>query len=52
MSGENQAQLITLLTPSQWWWQHNAMGMIFSGRDWETGKDRGNNEWSKIQAKS
>jgi hypothetical protein len=22
------------------------MGMIFSRRDWDTGKDRGNSEWS------
>ena len=20
-----------------WWWQHHAVGMFFSGRDWETG---------------
>jgi hypothetical protein len=24
--------------------------VLFSGRDWETGKDRGNNEWTHIQA--
>ena len=28
------------------------MGMLFSTRDWETCKDRGNNEWSQIQANS
>ena len=33
-----------------WWWQHRAMGMLFSCRDWETCKDWGNNEWSQIQA--
>ena len=32
------------------WWQHHAMGMLFSSSDWETCKDRGNNEWSQIQA--
>jgi hypothetical protein len=25
------------------------MGMLSSSRDWETGKDRGNNEYSQIQ---
>jgi phage repressor protein C with HTH and peptisase S24 domain len=24
-------------------------GMFFSGKDWETGKDRGNNQWSQIE---
>ena len=28
------------------------MGMLFSSRDWGTGKDRGNNEWGQIQANS
>uniref|UniRef100_A0AAZ3QNG4 Transposase n=1 Tax=Oncorhynchus tshawytscha TaxID=74940 RepID=A0AAZ3QNG4_ONCTS len=23
------------------WWQHHAVGMFFSGRDWETSQDRG-----------
>ena len=54
MSGGNRAQLITHLTLSLhlkgWWWQHHAMGMLFSGRDWETCQDRGNNEWSQIPA--
>jgi hypothetical protein len=22
-----------------WWWQHHAVGMFFSGRDWETSHD-------------
>ena len=22
-----------------WWWQHHAVGMFFSGRDWETHQD-------------
>ena len=30
-------------------WQHHAMGMLYSGRDWETGKYRGNSEWRQIQ---
>jgi len=29
--------------------QHYAMGMLFSSRNWETCKDRWNNEWSQIQ---
>ena len=28
-----------------WWWQHHAVGMFFSGRDWDQGKD----ERSKVQ---
>ena len=24
-----------------WWGQHHAVGMFFSGRDWETNQDRG-----------
>ncbi|KAI3360341.1 hypothetical protein L3Q82_014656 [Scortum barcoo] len=24
-----------------WWWQHHAVGMFFSGRNWETSQDRG-----------
>ena len=35
--------------PEAWWWQHHAMGMLFSSRNWETCKDRWNNEWSQIQ---
>jgi hypothetical protein len=27
-----------------WWWQHHAVGMFFSGRDWETSPDRGKDE--------
>ena len=27
-----------------WWRQHHAVGMFFSGRDWETSQDRGNDE--------
>ena len=23
-----------------WWWQHHAVGIFFSGRDWETSQDR------------
>ena len=32
-----------------WWWQHHAVGMFFSGRDWETSQDRGKDEQSKVQ---
>ena len=32
-----------------WWWQHYAVGILFSGRDWETSQDRGKDEWSKVQ---
>ena len=24
-----------------WWWEHNAVEMFFSGRDWKTSQDRG-----------
>ena len=53
MSGENQAQLITRLTPSLPWSMVEAAlcyGDVFRGRNCETGKDRGNNEWNQIQA--
>ena len=30
-----------------WWWQHHAVGVFFSGRDWET--SRGKDESSKVQ---
>jgi hypothetical protein len=23
-----------------WWWQHHAVGMFFSGSNWETSQDR------------
>jgi hypothetical protein len=26
-----------------WWWQPHAVGMFFSGMDWETNQDRGIN---------
>ena len=26
------------------WWQHHALGMFFSGKDWETSQD-----WGKVQ---
>ena len=32
-----------------WWWQHHAVGMFFSGRDWETSQDRGKDERGKVQ---
>ena len=32
-----------------WWWQHNAVGMFFSGRDLETSQDRGKDQQSKVQ---
>ena len=32
-----------------WWWQHHAVGMFFSGRDWETSYDRGKDERRKVQ---
>ena len=31
-----------------WWWQHHAVGMFFSGRDWEISQDRGKDERSKV----
>uniref|UniRef100_A0A8C7GM42 Uncharacterized protein n=1 Tax=Oncorhynchus kisutch TaxID=8019 RepID=A0A8C7GM42_ONCKI len=31
------------------WWQHHAVGMFFSGRDWETSQDRGKDEQGKVQ---
>ena len=33
----------------EWWWQHHAVEMFFSGRDWETSQDRGKDEQSKVQ---
>ena len=32
-----------------WWWQHHAVGMFFSGRNWETSHDRGKDEWRNVQ---
>ncbi|XP_078288027.1 uncharacterized protein LOC144612325 [Rhinoraja longicauda] len=32
-----------------WWWQHQDVGMFFSGRNWKTGQDRGKDERSKVQ---
>jgi hypothetical protein len=32
-----------------WWWQHHAMGMFFSRRDWETSQDWGKDERSNVQ---
>ncbi|XP_073323188.1 uncharacterized protein [Pagrus major] len=32
-----------------WWWQHHAVGMFFSGRNWETSQDRGKDECSNVQ---
>ena len=32
-----------------WWWQHHAVRMFFSGRDWETSQDRGKDEQRKVQ---
>jgi hypothetical protein len=27
-----------------WWWQHHALSMIFSGRDWATNQGQGKDE--------
>ena len=32
-----------------WWWQHHAVWMFFSCRNWETSQDRGKDERSKVQ---
>jgi hypothetical protein len=32
-----------------WWWQHHAVGMFLSRRDWETCQDGGKDELSKVQ---
>ena len=32
-----------------WWWQQHAVGMFFSGRDWETSQDGGKDEQNKVQ---
>ena len=32
-----------------WWWQHHAVGMFFSSRDWETSQDKDKDEQSKVQ---
>ncbi|XP_046721309.1 uncharacterized protein LOC124396250 [Silurus meridionalis] len=41
MSRGNQALLITWAIPFlQWWWQHHAVGMFFSSRDWETSQNQ------------
>ena len=32
-----------------WWWQHHAVGMFFSGRDWETSLDRGKDKQRNVQ---
>jgi hypothetical protein len=31
------------------WWQHHAVGMFFSSRDWETNKDPGKEERRKVE---
>ena len=31
------------------WWQHHAVGMFFSGRDWEPSQDQGKDAQSKVQ---
>ena len=31
------------------WWHHHAVGMFFSGKDWETSQDRGKDELRKVQ---
>ena len=31
------------------WWQHHAVEMFFSGWDWETSRDQGKDEQSKVQ---
>ena len=30
-----------------WWWHHDAVGMFFSSRDWETSQDRGKDDVQK-----
>ena len=30
-------------------WQHHAVGLFFSGRDWGTSQDRGKDEWPKYR---
>jgi hypothetical protein len=32
-----------------WWWQHRAVVILFSGRDWETSQDRGKDEWNGVK---
>ena len=32
-----------------WWWQYHAVGMLFSGRDWETSWYRGKDKCSNVQ---
>ena len=32
-----------------WWWQHHAVEMFFSGRDWETSQFRGKDEREKYR---
>ena len=37
------------LNGEAWWWQHDAVGMFFSGRDWGTGQGWGKAEGGKVQ---
>ncbi|KAK3574571.1 hypothetical protein QTP86_010183 [Hemibagrus guttatus] len=32
-----------------WWWQHHAVGMFFSSRNWETSQDGGKDECSNVR---
>jgi hypothetical protein len=39
-SDETKIEIFGLTAKSKtWWWQHHAVGMFFSGRDWETSQD-------------
>jgi hypothetical protein len=31
-----------------WWWPDHAVGMFFSGKDWETSQDQGGDEQNKV----
>ena len=37
------------LPRSLWWWQHHAVGMFFSSRDWETSQDQGKDKWCNVE---
>ncbi|KAI3351324.1 hypothetical protein L3Q82_005868 [Scortum barcoo] len=46
--GTAHHQANTILYSEAWWWQHHAVGMFFSGRNWETSQDRGKDECSNV----
>ena len=48
-SDETKIELLGLNAKCHLWWQHHAVGMFFSGRDWETIQDQWKDKRSKVQ---